>query len=274
MSVSAYAPLLPAVADLARRAGAFIRQESLQFDLSRIEYKGQSDLVSYVDREAEHLLVAGLRELLPEAGFLTEEGTVAPPEGGETSTARWIIDPLDGTTNFLHGLPCYSVSVALEVAGVLELGVVYEVNLDECFTAARGQGAHLNGRPLRVTPDATLGRSLLATGFPYTFFGALDAYLRILAELMQASHGVRRIGSAAVDLAYVAAGRFEAFFEYNLNAYDVAAGILLVREAGGVATTFDGHPDAVHRRETVAAAPGIHPELLAVIGRHWPGNWQ
>jgi myo-inositol-1(or 4)-monophosphatase len=259
--------LVRQVADLARRAGAFLQQERAAFDLSRIEYKGQSDLVSYVDRETEQLLVAGLRQLLPAAGFLTEEGTAGP---ATEAKARWIIDPLDGTTNFLHNLPCYAVSIGLEVNNELVLGVIYEPNRDECFTATRGGGAFLNGKLLQVTPSALLSKSLLATGFPYTRFENLDAYLQILAAFMEHSHGIRRLGSAAVDLAWVAAGRFEGFFEYNLNAWDVAAGVLIVREAGGIVTKFNGSGDPVHGGELVAAAPGVHEAMVAIIQAYWP----
>ena len=269
-------PDLPAlaleVAAVARRAGAFLQQEAAHFDHSRIEYKGHSDLVSYVDREAENLIVAGLRALLPEADFLTEEGTTGPATAN--SAARWIIDPLDGTTNFLHGLPCYAVSIGLEIAGDIVLGIIYEPNRDELFRATRGGGAFCNDAPLRVTAAPGLGQALIATGFPYTQFAGLGAYLQILADFMAQSHGIRRFGSAAVDLAYVAAGRFEGFFEYNLNAWDVAAGVLLVREAGGLVTPFDGDlaGDAVHGRELVAATPAVHQAMITVIEQHWPGR--
>ena len=264
-------PLALQVATVARRAGAFLQQEAANFDHSRIEYKGHSDLVSYVDREAETLIVTGLRALLPGAAFLTEEGTTGP-DTAENTAPRWIIDPLDGTTNFLHGLPCYAVSIGLEVGGEIVLGVIYEPNRDELFRATRGGGAFCNDQPLHVTAAAGLGQALLATGFPYTQFAGLDAYLRILAELMTASHGIRRWGSAAVDLAYVAAGRFEGFFEYNLNAWDVAAGVLLVREAGGLVTCFDGAPtgDPIHGRELLAATPAVHRAVVEVMARHWP----
>ena len=252
---------------MARRAGAFLQREAATFDRARIEYKGQSDLVSYVDRETEQLVVAGLRGLLPEAGFLTEEGTVATAATG----TRWIIDPLDGTTNYLHGLPCYAVSIGLEVAQRIVLGVIYDPSRDELFRATDGGGAWLNDAPLRVTPGGALGQALVATGFPYTQFAGLDAYLRILADFMAHSHGVRRLGSAALDLAYVAAGRFEGFFEYNLKPWDVAAGVLLVREAGGVVTCFDGAPasDPVHGGELVAATPAVHGPMIRIIGQHW-----
>ncbi len=260
-----------AVGAVARRAGEFLQQEAAGFDLTRIEYKGHSDLVSYVDRETEQLIVKGLRELLPDADFLTEEGTTDSAPAPD-ATARWIIDPLDGTTNFLHGLPCYAVSIGLEVGTDIVLGVIYEPNRDELFRATRGGGAFCNDALLRVTAADGLSKSLIATGFPYTQFAGLDAYLRILADFMAQSHGIRRLGSAAIDLAYVAAGRFEGFFEYNLNAWDVAAGVLLVREAGGLVTAFDGNlaGDPVHGRELVAATPVVHAAMVAVIKQHWP----
>ncbi|UYZ62303.1 inositol monophosphatase family protein [Hymenobacter weizhouensis] len=254
------------LAAVARRAGQFIRQEAATFDRSRVEVKGLHNLVSYVDQETEKLLVAGLRELLPEAGFITEEGT----EGAvQAEKFNWIIDPLDGTTNFVHGLPCYSVSVALIHYQELVAGVVYEVNRDECFRAAKSAGAFCNEQPIHVTDVPELGGSLLATGFPYSHFGLLDDYLRVLGGFMERCHGVRRLGSAAVDLAYVAAGRFEGFFEFNLNSYDVAAGILLVREAGGHVTQFLEDGDPLFGREVVASNGHIHRQMQDTIREFW-----
>ncbi|PJJ52844.1 inositol monophosphatase family protein [Hymenobacter chitinivorans] len=259
------------LAEVCRRAGQFIRQEAASFDRSRVETKGVHDLVSYVDQEAERLLVAGLRELLPAAGFITEEGTTG---GNSLATSAdteytWIIDPLDGTTNFIHGLPCYCVSVGLLHGGELAAGVVYEVTRDETFRAVRGGGAFCNERPIRVSDAATLGQSLIATGFPYTQFGQLQDYLQILGAFMQRSHGVRRVGSAAADLAWVAAGRFEGFFEFNLNSYDVAAGILLVREAGGKVTQFLQDGDPLFGRQVVASNGRVHKEMQQTIGEFW-----
>lgn len=254
------------VADLCRRTGQFIRQEAASFDRSRVEVKGLHNLVSYVDQETERRLVAGLRELLPEAGFITEEGTAGAEQGEEL---KWIIDPLDGTTNFVHGLPCYSISVALARRSELLVGVVYEVNLDECFRAARGAGAFCNELPIRVSEAPTLGESLVATGFPYSQFEQLSTYLQLLGAFMQRSHGVRRVGSAAVDLAYVAAGRFESFFEFNLNSYDVAAGILLVREAGGHVTQFLEDGDPLFGREVVASNGRVHQQMQDTIREFW-----
>ncbi|AIZ62707.1 inositol-1-monophosphatase [Hymenobacter sp. DG25B] len=262
------------VAEVARRAGQFIHQEAATFDRGRIQHKGLHDMVSYVDQEAEKLLVAGLRELLPEAGFITEEGTTG---GSSQATSAgtgltWIIDPLDGTTNFIHGLPIYSVSVALMQGRELVIGVVYEVNQQECFRAVRGGGAFCNEQPIRVSSTQDLNHSLIATGFPYSNFNRIDTYLPILKEFMRRTNGVRRVGSAAIDLAWVAAGRFDGYFEFNINSYDVAAGILLVREAGGHVTQFLHDGDPIFGREVVASNTAVHAEMQEVIGEHWPAH--
>ena len=255
------------VAALCRTTAGFIRQEAAVFDRARIEQKGLHDLVSYVDQETERRLVAGLRQLLPGAGFITEEGTAGPDTRAEEFT--WIIDPLDGTTNFVHGLPVYSISVALLRGPELVVGVVHEVNRDESFRAVRGGGAFCNELPIRVTDVPALGGALIATGFPYKDFGRMPAYLQLLGAFMSRSHGVRRLGSAAVDLAYVAAGRCEAFFEFNLNSYDVAAGILLVEEAGGRVTQFLVDGDPLFGREVVASNGLLHAEIQQTLGEFW-----
>ncbi|WP_035565117.1 inositol monophosphatase family protein [Hymenobacter sp. IS2118] len=262
-----FAQLSLALAALCRTAAEFIRQEATTFDRAKVEHKGLHDLVSYVDQETERRLVAGLRALLPEAGFITEEGTAGPDTHSEEFT--WIIDPLDGTTNFVHGLPVYAISVALLHRKELVVGVVHEVNRDESFRAVRGGGAFCNEQPIRVTDVLTLGGGLVATGFPYKDFDRMSSYLPLLAAFMQRTHGVRRLGSAAVDLAYVAAGRFEGFFEYNLNSYDVAAGILLVREAGGQVTQFLAAGDPLFGREVLASNGHIHAQMQQTIGEFW-----
>ncbi|SHK19164.1 inositol monophosphatase family protein [Hymenobacter psychrotolerans] len=254
------------LAAVARRAGQFIRQESATFSRSHIESKGVHDLVSYVDKETEKLLVDGLREVLPEAGFITEEGTEGAHRAEEFN---WIIDPLDGTTNFVHGLPVYSVSVGLIRGQELVAGVVYEVVRDECFRAAKGAGAFCNELPIRVSDVPDLNNALIATGFPYTDFGLMNDYLQVLGSFMRKSHGVRRLGSAAVDLAYVAAGRFEGFFEFNLNSYDVAAGLLLVTEAGGRTTEFLQDGDPLFGRQVVASNGHVHQEMQDTIREYW-----
>lgn len=263
MTQQALASLETAVCEIARQVAAFQRQELAVFDRGSIEHKGVHDLVSYVDRESEKQLVAALQQLLPKAGFITEEGTVAQ----EDKALRWIIDPLDGTTNFTHGLPFFSISVALAAGEELLLGVVYEANRDECFSAHHGGGARLNNNSIRVSDVPALDQSLLATGFPYYAFDRIENYLEILRYFMQHTQGMRRLGSAALDLAYVACGRFEGYFEYNLNSYDVAAGALLVAEAGGTVTDFSGGGNYLFGREILAANANVHAPMLEQVAR-------
>ena len=256
--------LLQEVIVLVKETGDFIRQEAQNFDKSKIEYKGKNDLVSYVDKETEKFIVAGLSKILPGAGFIAEEGTSTK----RSDSYNWVIDPLDGTTNFTHGLPVYAISVALLKRGELTLGVVYDVSRDECFHATKGGGAFLNHMPISVSPVKTIDKGLIATGFPYYNFEQMNQYLAILNDFMQSTHGLRRMGSAAIDLAYTACGRFEGFFEYNLNSYDVAAGALLVKEAGGIVTDFRGGDDFLFGREIVAGNMA-QPEILQIIQNHW-----
>jgi myo-inositol-1(or 4)-monophosphatase len=253
------------VADLATEVGSFIREEDKHFDQQHIEIKGLNDLVSYVDKTAEQKIVKKLTELLPEAGFVTEENTIN--KVGEVY--NWIVDPLDGTTNFIHGIPTFSVSIALQERGELVLGVVYEVNRDECFTAWKNGGAYLNGNRISVSIADGIENSLLATGFPYYDFEKLENYINVFRELTQRCHGLRRIGSAAVDLAYTACGRFDAFFEYNLNLYDIAAGVVLVREAGGEVYNFSGEDEFVLSREVLATNGKLTEPLKQLIQKHF-----
>lgn len=250
---------------IVRRVGAFIKHEAANFDRGKVEMKGFNNLVSYVDKEAEQQLVDALRKLLPEAGFITEEET----DNTRGERFNWIIDPLDGTTNFTHGLPLYSVSVGLLDGDEVVLGVVYEINKDECFYATKGGGAFLNDNPIKVSPAEGLKDSLIATGFPYYEFGLTQQYLQVLGSFMAKSHGVRRLGSAALDLAYVAAGRFEGFFEFNLNAWDVAGGAIIVKEAGGRVSKFMEDGDYIFGREIVASNGNIHQEMFDTIAEHW-----
>lgn len=254
------------VIDIATEVGKFIQKEAKNFTLSQIEHKGINDLVSYVDREAERMLVEQLKELVHESGFITEENEKYKKLTDQPY--HWVIDPLDGTTNFMHGLPIYAISIALMDHERVLLGLVYELNRDEVFYAVQGKGAYLNHQRMHVSGVEHLRDGLLATGFPYRDFAQVPAYLEIIRELLQKSHGVRRIGSASVDLAYVAAGRFEGFFEYNLNPWDVAAGALLVEEAGGIVSTFDGGRDFIFGKEILAACK-VHPEILYLIQKHW-----
>ncbi len=257
--------MINSVIEIAKEAGAFIREQRKTFSADKIEIKGLNDLVSYVDKTAEEIIVAALSKVLPEAGFITEEKTIN--RTGERY--NWIIDPLDGTTNFIHGLPVYSVSIALQEYDELVLGVVYEVNQDECFYAEKGNSAYLNGNVIKVSDNPTLSKSLLATGFPYYDFEKQPAYIALFTELMQTCHGLRRLGSAAVDLAYTACGRFDGYYEYNLNSWDVAAGILIVRQAGGHVVNFKGGDECLISRELLATNGEITKEMLSAIQKHF-----
>lgn len=249
------------VCELSKKTGDFIRSEHTRFSKEQIQVKGKNDFVSYVDKTSEQQLVAGLSELLPEAGFIAEEGTST--KKGERY--NWIIDPLDGTTNFIHGLPCFAISIALMRDDVVILGVVYEINLDECFYAWEGVPAYLNDRPVEVSKVKPLSSSLLATGFPYYDYGRMDEYLDLFKYFMQHTHGLRRLGSAATDLAYVACGRFEGFYEYNLQPWDVAAGAFIVQQAGGKVTDFKGGNNYVFGKELVASNGLIADEFLSAV---------
>ena len=251
------------VSEVAREAGEFIRQERKSFNADRIEIKGLNDLVSYVDKTAEQKIVAALQKILPEAGFITEEKTTT--KVGERY--NWIIDPLDGTTNFIHGLPVYSVSIALQDHDELVAGVVYEVNQDECFYASNDTPAYLNGKEIRVSNAPSISSSLLATGFPYYDFSKQQQYINLFTELMKSCHGLRRMGSAAVDLAYTACGRFEAFYEYNLNSWDIAAGVVIVKQAGGHVVNFSGGDEVLNSRELLATNGKITGEMLEMISK-------
>jgi myo-inositol-1(or 4)-monophosphatase len=253
------------VVEIAKNAGAFIREQRKTFSTDKIEFKGVNDMVSYVDKTAEEMIVAALKELIPDAGFITEEKTIS--KIGEKY--NWIIDPLDGTTNFIHGLPVYSVSIALQEHEELVIGVVYEVNMDECFYAWRGSLAYVNGKEIKVSKSPTIADSLLATGFPYFDFTKQPAYIALFTELMKSCHGLRRLGSAAVDLAYTAAGRFDGYYEYNLNPWDVAAGIVIVRQAGGDVVNFKGGMECLKSRELLATNGKITKEILKVIQKHF-----
>jgi len=253
------------VIDIAKEAGAFIREQRKTFSPEKIELKGLNDLVSYVDKMAEEQIVAGLQNIIPGAGFITEEKTIN--KTGERH--NWIIDPLDGTTNFIHGLPVFSVSIALQEYDELVVGVVYEVNMDECFYAWKDSPAYMNGEVITTSASADISQSLLATGFPYYDFSKQSAYINLFTELMKSCHGLRRLGSAAVDLAYTACGRFDAFYEYNLNPWDVAAGVLIVKQAGGHVVNFSGGDEVLNTRELLATNGKITVELLEAIKAHF-----
>ncbi|MBX9850941.1 MAG: inositol monophosphatase [Cytophagaceae bacterium] len=252
------------VIKVAKEAGAFVKKEAATFDIANIEYKGAKDLVSYVDKKSEEIIVNGLHKILPEASFITEEGTIEKKE----NDLQWVIDPLDGTTNFLHQLPSYSMCIALMHKKEIIVGVVYEPNRDECFYAWKNGGAWCNEKKIQVSPIKELDKSLLVMGFPYKLLGKEETYFRIMRDFVDVTHGLRRLGSAAIDLCYVACGRFEAFYEYNLQIWDIAAGILIVQEAGGKISDFEGGNDYLYGKEVLAAG-AAHAEVLKVIKRHW-----
>lgn len=255
------------VVDLCRSVAAFIRTESENFDRVHIEQKEKfNNLVSYVDKEAERKLVSTLQKILPQGNFITEEGTV---EQSKTNEYNWIIDPLDGTTNFLHGLPVYAISIGLIHKQETILGVVYDIVHDESFHAVKNASAYCNDRVIRVSVAQTLSESLLATGFPYHNFGKAEEYLDIIKTFLDKTHGIRRLGSAAMDLAYVASGRLDGFFEYNLNAWDVAAGALIVKQAGGFVTDFSGGNNYLFGGELCASNKNIHTEMTQIIQEKW-----
>lgn len=250
---------------LVTRVAEYIAEQRIGFTQAHVSDKGVNQLVSYVDLEAEKQLVRDLGIILPEAGFITEENT---SDKGKAEY-NWIIDPLDGTTNFIHSVPVYSISVALAKGDELLAGVVYEIGRKELFAAWKGGGAWCNGGRIKVSEESRLQKSLMATGFPYYDFEQMDAYIDTLKHLMKSTHGLRRLGSAAVDLAYVACGRFEGFFEYGLNPWDVAAGCLLVQEAGGKVSDFKGGKDFVFGRSIIATNGNIQAEMEEAIGQRF-----
>ena len=255
------------VTKLAREAGDFQLRELANFELSRIEHKGRgNDLVSYVDKETETMLITGLKSIVPEAAFQTEEATTTQASTG----LRWIIDPLDGTTNFLHKIPLFSVSIALVQDEEMLIGVVHEPSRNECFYAWKNGGAYMNGEKITVSAISSLSDSLIATGFPYSLRGKAEEYFKLIRHFVETTHGVRRLGSAAIDLCYVACGRVESYFEFNLKTWDVAAGILIVREAGGIVSNYSGGPEGcLQATEICASGASIHPSMIKVLQQYW-----
>lgn len=252
------------VQELAREVGQFISGERLKFTAEDIILKGKSDMVTYVDKTAEARIVAALRELLPGSGFIAEEGTAK--DNGEKY--RWVIDPLDGTTNYIHGLSPFAVSIALMEGEEIVLGVIYEISLNEMFYAWKGSKAYLNGREIQVSTAATTADSLIATGFPYYDFSKLDRYMESMNYFMRNSHGLRRLGSAAADMANLAAGRFEAFYEHALHAWDVAAGIIILKQAGGKICDFNGGENYLFGGELIAANANYFDEFYGIVNKH------
>jgi len=245
--------------EAARAAGKFL-MENLNggFTIAR---KGEIDLVTEIDVAAERMIVSRIKAAFPDHGILAEEMHSETSSGSCT----WIIDPLDGTTNYAHGFPVFSVSIGLEIAGVVEWGIVYNPNLEEVFLARRGGGAFLNGKSIRVSETEFLGSSLLATGFPYDIRTSPQNNLDYFRAFSLCAQGIRRAGSAALDLCYVAAGRFDGFWEFKLNPWDCAPGYLMVREAGGRVTNHSGAFGSVYDRECLVTNGRIHEQMMAVL---------
>ena len=249
------------VVELSRNTGEFIKGELNSFSQNHIEVKGVHNFVSYVDKSSEQQIVTSLSKLLPAAGFIAEEGTGKPSETG----LNWVIDPLDGTTNFIHGLPPFAISIALMEGDEVILGVIHEISLNETFWAWRGSDAFLNGNKIRVTNINTVNDSLIATGFPYYDYDRIVPFFKTMEHFMRHSHGLRRLGSAATDLAYVACGRFEAFYEYSLQPWDVAAGALIVQQAGGTVSDFSGKKNYIFGKEIIATNSHIQSEFQEIV---------
>jgi myo-inositol-1(or 4)-monophosphatase len=251
--------LLETAQVLAREAGEYIRQSASR--LRQVEYKGRADLVTDVDRKAEEIILGGIQRVYPDHAILAEESG----ENRVRSDFRWVVDPIDGTTNFVHGYPFFCVSIAVQYRQETMAAVVFSPMLGECYTALKGHGARLNGNPISVSPTAELSRALVATGFPNRLGERWQHSMTLFEVFYRNSHGVRRDGSAALDLCYVAAGRFDGFWEYELNPWDVAAGLLIVREAGGTTTDFQDNPSGIADRQVLATNGRLHGEMLQVI---------
>ncbi len=234
---------------LVEEVAGFIKNEREKNSSNRFMVKGKHDFVTATDKSAELRLVKGLQNILPESGFIAEEGTGSKAN----KTYNWIIDPIDGTTNFIHGSPPYAISVALIENEEIVIGIVYEVVSSECFYSYKNALAYLNGNPISVSQTSKVSDSLIATGFPYTSYERMAPFMKSLEYFFTQTHGVRRLGSAATDLAYVACGRYDAFYEYNLSAWDVAAGAFLVQQAGGKVGDFHGGKNYIFGKEIVAS---------------------
>jgi myo-inositol-1(or 4)-monophosphatase len=256
-------PMLNTAVKAARRAGTIINRASQNLDILAVTEKTANDYVSEVDRAAEQSIVRALLEAYPSHSVLAEESGATG-----TSEFQWIIDPLDGTTNFLHGFPQYAVSIALSHKGVLSQAVIYDPVHNDLFTATRGRGAYLNDKRLRISKRTNLQKSLIGTGFPFREFSHIDNYLAIFRDLTQKTSGLRRAGAATLDLAYVAAGRLDGFWEFGLSPWDMAAGSLLITEAGGLVGDLEGNGGYMESGNIVAGNPKIFSQLVQAIAPH------
>jgi myo-inositol-1(or 4)-monophosphatase len=259
-------PMLNTAIKAARRAGSIIQRGARDLDRLTVTSKGPKDFVSEVDKAAESAIVETLLEAYPDHGILAEEGTVNAKVKNPANI--WIIDPLDGTTNFLHGLPQYCVSIALQHKGVVTQGVIYDPNRNDLFTTTRGAGAYMNDRRLRVSRRIRLDEALVSTGFPFRDGSMVEAYLGMMREMIHKAAGIRRAGAAALDLAYVAAGWYDGFWEVGLNPWDMADGTLLVTEAGGIVTDIHGDDQFMQSGTIIAATPKVLPQMLQILSPH------
>jgi myo-inositol-1(or 4)-monophosphatase len=254
--------ILNVMVGAATKAARSLRRDFGEVENLQVSRKGPADFVSQADIRAEELIRAELERARPAYGFLMEETGESP---GSDPQHRWIVDPLDGTSNFLHGIPQFAISIALERQGRIHAAVVYDPVKEELFTAERGGGAFVNDRRMRVAGRSNLADCLIATGMPYRGHGELGPYLKELTAIMPQVAGIRRFGAAALDLAWVAAGRFDGFWEHALQPWDIAAGLLLVREAGGFVTDFAGRDDILASGDVVAGNEAIHRQLLSML---------
>jgi len=250
----------------ARAAGAIINRAALDVESVRVSQKQANDFVTEVDQASEQMIIETLLGAYPGHAIWAEES--GREHGAKDSEFVWIIDPLDGTTNFIHGLPIYCVSIALAVRGKVEQAVIYDPSRNDLFTATKGRGAYMNNRRLRVAKRTRLQECLISTGFPYRFDDDINSYLHMLGDIMQRTAGIRRPGAAALDLAYVAAGFTDGFFEKGLQPWDVAAGSLLITEAGGLVGNLSGDADFLEQRECLAANPRIYGQMVNVLGKY------
>ena len=259
-------PMINVAVKAARAAGAIINRAALDVESVRVSQKQVNDFVTEVDQAAEVAIIETLLAAYPGHGIWAEES--GRTHGAQDSDYVWIIDPLDGTTNFIHGLPVYCVSIALAVKGKVEQAVIYDPTRNDLFTATRGRGAFLNDRRLRVSKRVRLQECLISTGFPFRQGDDFNTYLRMMGDVMQRTAGLRRPGAAALDLAYVAAGFTDGFFETGLQPWDVAAGSLLVTEAGGLVGNFTGEADFLEQKECLAGTPRIYGQLVGLLGKY------
>ena len=256
-------PMLNVAIKAARAAGAIINRASMDLDILKINTKAPNDFVTEVDQMAEEAIIDTLLQAYPDHGILAEESGRA--HGAKHSEFVWIIDPLDGTTNFIHGFPVYCVSIALAHRGVVQQAVVYDPTRNDLFYATKGRGAFLNDRRLRVSKRTRLSDALIGTGFPFRKGDNFKRYMKMFEDVMTQCAGLRRPGAAALDLCYVAAGYYDAFFETGLQPWDVAAGSLIVSEAGGLIGNFTGESDFLHQREVVAGSPKIYGQMVQIL---------